>query len=322
MAEENRWWGAFGLPQPEETGEKGQEPAAPVGSTEDTGAKEQEVTEPADTVTETSADAAVPAGQEETSNETEPEKGSDKKQSAEERRKQAEQRRERERRETEQRIREEEAQKSDQRMKDVFSSLGLKDGNGNPVETMEQFEAMQAQQRARRVQKDLKAGNLTQEALREAVLEAPEVKQVLQQAQTATIAAQEAQRKANNASYAANMQQELALIQKLDPSIKSTDDIIRMETGPEYARLLRVGLRPSEAYRLANFDKIRSRDRSAAEQAARNATAGKNHVQGTPTPGKQPLAVPEDYKQNMRRFVRGISDEEIEKSYRKYHKND
>lgn len=316
--EENRWWGALRLTQPEDTGAKEQEPAAPASDTVDTGVKEQEPAAPAEAVPQNTAGEGAPA-QEPAEN---PAAGAQTpaQQSPEERRKQEELRREKEWRELEQRIREEEAKKTAEKMKDVFAHLGLKDGEGNPVDSMEAFEAMQAEQRARRIKKDLRAGTLTPEALREAVLEAPEVKAVLEKAQQTTEAAEAARQKANSATYAANMQQELDLIRKIDPSVKSTDDIIRRETGPEYARLLRVGLKPSEAFRLANFESIRDRDRSAAEQAARNAAAGKSHVQATPTAGKQPLAVPEDYKRNMRRFIKGISDEEIASYYHKYNK--
>lgn len=317
MSEENRWWGALGLTPPEESGAEAREPAEPADVT-DIGAEVQEQTNSAE-ASDTGANVqepAEPATQEMQKQETEV---PDEKQTPEERRKQAELRRERERQQFERQIREEEAQKTNEAVRHVLQAIGLKNEDGTLIETMEDFEAHLAQQRSQRVRRELKQGTLTPEALREAVLEAPEVKEVLQQAQTARNAAQAAQRKANQASFAANMQQEIAKIQKLDPSIRSTDDIIRMDTGTEYARLIRTGLSPSEAFRLANFDAIRDRDRAAAEQAARNAAAGKNHVQGTPTGGRQALRAPEDYKQNMRRFVRGITDEEIERSYRKYH---
>lgn len=316
--EENRWWGALGVQPPEDTGAKEQETAEPAAGTEPTGAKEQEPATPAQTVTETVEGAA-------STEEQQPEEGAEgaepKGQSPEERRKQAEQRRQRERQEAEERIRQEEAQKSDQRMKAIFASLGLKDSAGNAIETMDAFEAMQAEQRAARVKNDLRAGKLTEEALRSVVLDDPAVKAVLEKAQNATAEAEAARNKANSATFAANMQQELEKIRMIDPTVKSTDDIIRKETGPEYARFLRMGLKPSEAFRLANFEAIRDRDRNAAEQAARNAAAGKSHVQGTPSSGSQSLAVPEDYKRNMRRFVPGITEEEIARQYRKSQKN-
>ena len=309
---ENRWWGALGVQPPEDTGAKGQEVAEPATNTEGTGAKAQEVTDPAESVTEPLEGAASSEG-------GQPEgEVSPAEQSPEERRKQAEVRRQRERQEADEKIRKEEAEKFAQQMKAAFASLGLKDDEGNVIETMEAFEAMQAAQRAARIRSDLRAGKLTEEALRAAVLEDPAVKSVLEKAQNAATEAEAAKQKANSAVFAANMQQEMEAIRKIDPSIKSTDDIIRKETGPEYARYVRMGLKPSEAFRLANYDAIRDRDRNAAEQAARNAAAGKSHLQGTQTSGGQALAVPEEYKRNMRRFVPGITEEEIAKQFRKH----
>ena len=114
------------------------------------------------------------------------------------------------------------------------------------------------------------------------------------------------------------MQTELAEIRKLNPEIRTTDDIVRMETGPEFARLVRTGLRPSEAYKLANFEQLQAGAKNAAEQAARNAAAGKAHMQPTPKSGKPAISVPEDYKRNMRRFNDGITDDKIAKYYAKY----
>ena len=205
-------------------------------------------------------------------------------------------------------------------MKAVFASMGLRTADGKAVVTQEDFEAYQAEQRSSRVRRDLKNGNLTPEALRQAVLDAPEVKQVLENAQTATRNAQRAQEEAKQVSFQANMQRELAEIRKLNPAIRSTDDILRMETGPEYARLLRSGLSPSEAYKLANFDAIRTRERNAAEQAARNANAGKSHLQGVPNAGKAPLVPPKEYAQQLRRFMPELTDKEIAKYYAKHNK--
>ncbi len=346
MSEVNPWWGRLGVEPPEE-GAKAQEVTDPadvdVGAE---GGNGQEVTDPAalaekntngaqgaaeapaqdGTGTKDVEDAvpykeesAAPTGQTETSEPTDGVEGTEGKtaQTAEERRAQAQRRRQREREELQQQLRAENADA----MKTVFASLGLKTGDGKNVETMEDFEIYQTEQRSRRVQRDLKNGNLTPEALRQAVLDAPEVKQVLQNAQNATAEAQRVQQEAMEAKFSANMQRELAEIRKLNPAIKTTDDIIRMETGPEYARLLRSGLRPSEAYKLANFDSIRDRERSAAEQAARNASASKSHLQGLPNAGKAPLAPPKEYAQQLRRFIPNITEQEIAKYYAKHQKD-
>ena len=330
--EENEWWGRLGVTPPED-GAKEQEVAAPAEPAGVQGEQAQELTEPAQPAAGESKSPqgdAVPNNTErETAEGAEPEETTDgaegerKPQTPEERREQARQRRAREQAEREEEIRKDAQQKANDAMKHVFARLGLKDSaSGKPIETLEDFEKMQQQIKSQRVQQDLKNGRLTGEVLRETLLSTPEVQQVLQAAENAKNAAKTAENDARLAQYNANMQAELAQIRRMNPSIQSTDDIIRMETGPEYARLLRSGLRPSEAYKLANFDAIQSSARAAAEQAARNAAAGKAHLQPTPTQGKQPQSAPEDYKQNMRRYIKGISDEEINRYYARFHKNE
>lgn len=315
--EENRYWGVFGLKEPDDTGAKEQEAAEPAGETlGETGGKEQEITDPAGSP---EGEHAETIHQEDGNAETGA--AAKQEQTAEERRAQAAQRREQERLELIERIRKEEAEKNASYLKKTFSAIGLKDGNGNPIETMEAFEAYQAERRSERVRKELQSGRLTPEALQEAVSASPEIQQVLQKAQKATEEANQATQQANRARYAANLQQEIALIQKVDPSVKSMDDIVRMETGPEFARLLRTGLTPSEAFRLANFESIRERDKNAAEQAARNAAAGKKHLQSSLAQGKEPLSAPEDWKENVRKLNPNMTDEQLESYYRKYHKS-
>lgn len=331
----NEWWGRLGLSEPE--GGKGQEVTEPAAanSPADEGGREQEVTDPVDAgVTETEPEQAPTGGNAEgagavaqnpsegkSQTEQKPKETNEKKpQTEEERREQAKLRRERERSELEASIRKEEAGKRDAQVKRILSALGVKDSanGGKAVESYEEFEKLQARQRTAQMQRDLKAGKLTPETLGTAVLETPEIKEVLQAAKDAKAAAEEAQGKAKLAQFNANMQTELAEIRKLNPNIQSTDDIVRMETGPEFARLVRTGLRPSEAYKLANFEQLQSSARNAAEQAARNAAAGKSHMQPTPAKGQAQVSVPEDYKQNMRRYNKGITDAEIAKYYAKY----
>lgn len=334
----NEWWGRLGLSEPE--GGKGQEVTEPAAANipADEGGRVQEITDPVEAgVTETNTESvsnggnsddagAVAQGANDTSEggsqtEQKPKETNEKKPQTEaERREQAKLRREREKAELEASIRKEEADKRDAQVKRILSALGVKDSanGGKAVESYEEFEKLQARQRTAQMQRDLKAGKLTPETLGTAVLETPEIKEVLQAAKDAKAAAEEAQGKAKLAQFNANMQTELAEIRKLNPNIQSTDDIVRMETGPEFARLVRTGLRPSEAYKLANFEQLQSSARNAAEQAARNAAAGKAHMQPTPAKGQAQVSVPEDYKQNMRRYNKGITDAEIAKYYAKY----
>ena len=317
--ENNEWWGKLDLPEPK--GENEQETADPAndGTSAEEGGNEQGAAAPAGAETK-------PTIENEPEDETDEEEQDDEggntpAQTKEQNREQAKQRRTRYRKELEAEIRRQTDEQHAGDIKMLLNALGVKDADtGKNIETIEEFKKFQSKQRAAQAQRDLKAGKLSMETLGAAVLETPEIKSLLESASAAKAAADEAQSKARLAQFNANMQTELAEIRKLNPEIRTTDDIVRMETGPEFARLVRTGLRPSEAYKLANFEALQAGAKNAAEQAARNAAAGKAHMQQTPKGGKPAISVPEDYKQNMRRFNDGITDEEIARYYEKYQK--
>ncbi len=320
---ENPWWGWSGLTPPGEGG-TAQEPAEHAESaTEGKGGTAQELTETATNVESSAEEGREQTtggndGQEARSEETlEPSAVPEAGVPAEKNAGEAAERRERERLERERTIREEEATKHAELLKGILTSLGLRDAAGKAVETAEDFERYSAEQKAAKLSRELRTGKLSPESLREALMQTPEIQGVLKQAQELTDAAKAKEQEAMLSKYRADMERELGEIRKLNPLIKSTDDIIKMETGPEYARLIRLGVRPSEAYKLANFDAIRSGDRKAAEQAARNAAAGTSHVRSSPT--GMGTAVPTEYAENMRKYVPGITAKEIEAMYRKSH---
>lgn len=318
----NPWWERSGLTPPEEGGRE-QEAADPAEPAVEEGEKGQEVADPAESETEASELDTEETDEGEGNPRESPEPGDEKKgrnaQEAAQRRERkrlAEEQKVREAAQREQAIRTEEATKAAENLKKIFSSLGLRDAAGKPVETAEDYERYEAERKTARLRRELKAGELSPESLEAALLQSPRIQGVLQQAEASTNAAKQREQAAAAAQFKANMERELNEIRKLNPQIRSTDDIIRMETGPEYARFLRLGLKPSEAYKMANFETIRNGDKMAAEQAARNGEASKRHLRGVPSAAGEPFAVPSDYARNMRRFVPGISDKEIEKFYK------
>ena len=306
----NPWWERSGLTPPEE-GAREQEPAEPAEPTAEEGAREQEPAEPV----ETPAEERNAEGAEVSDIVTEEPVTEGKETGGGRSTNERDKRRERERAERDRLIREEEAAKSAEALKKIFASLGLKDAAGKPVETAEDYARYDAEQREVKLRQDLKAGRLSPESLRAALRQDPEIQGILKQAEEATNSAKAKEQEARESKFRADMERELTEIRKLNPQVRTTDDIIRMETGPEYARLIRLGVSPTEAYKLANFDAIRRNDRQAAEQAARNAAAGKSHLQSTPLGGNA-LSAPADYVANMRKYVPGISDAEIQRFYK------
>ncbi len=296
--EENRFWALFGEPAPEEGG-KEQEAAEPAVQTEETagetaaGGNGQEIAEPA-------IEEQGNPGQAQDAPEPETKDGQD----PETRRKNAAQRRVREKQEAEQKGRQDAAA-------EIFRQMNLQDPKtGKPIKTMEEFSAYQQAKAQARAEEDLKKGKLSPEVLQSVLMASPEMQSILQNAR-------ETKENAEVQDFTARREMELAEIRKLNPEIKTLDDIIRMPTGGDFADLVRKGCSFVQAYKTANFDAIMQKNRAAGEQRARNAAMSQAHIKGTPTSQQEAFVVPQQVREMYRKFNPDITDEEIAKDYRK-----
>lgn len=301
---ETNYFELFGVPTPEPAAEGGAE-----------GGKDPEVTDPEAQSAETGAEGSEepelpPEGGKEPevtdpAQEGEPEQAQGKEEmTAEERRKNAGQRRQKERMEAEQRGR----QAAEE---EIFRKMALRDPvSGKTVSNMQEFQAYQQAKMAAKAERDLKEGKLSPEVLRDVLMASPEMQEILQ-------SAKEAKEQAQTQDFTARREMELAEIRKLNPEIKTLNDIIQMPTGADFAELVRKGCSFLQAYKTANFDQIMQDSRRAGEQRARNAAMSQSHLQRTPASSQEPETVPQQVREMYRRFDPGISDEEIAKDYKK-----
>lgn len=316
----NEWWGRLGLTEPTEgandpTGNAAADPqtaaegakepdgnaAAGTGEQTDTAPATQE-TAPQGTGPQQEAPAQGQTASEGTAAGTEAPAGAQKEQSPEERHANAERRRQ-----------EAEAQMQKKATENVLKRLNLKNpyNENKPVLTIEEYEQYRKDMAAAKLRREVKSGDISLETLEDAVLASPKIREIVSGAGREAAAAQEAQEEANKARYAADMQRQIAEIQKINPQIRTLTDIVGMETGVDFARYVRSGLSPVEAYKLANHDAIVSGARNAAEQAARNAAAGKQHLTGTQATNATGIEITETMRQKYRRFNPGITDAQI-----------
>ena len=131
-------------------------------------------------------------------------------------------------------------------------------------------------------------------------------------------AAKEAKQRYEQAEQQRVIDAQLAEVAKLDPSIKSLEDLQKQENYASiYFLVVRKGLSLSDAYKLANFDKISSaRASSAAKQAERNAK-GKEHLQPTSQRGEGSVAVPADVMEMYKALNPKATNAEITAHYNK-----
>lgn len=203
-------------------------------------------------------------------------------------------------------------------MEAFFARAGMKNTvTGKPITTLEEFDAWQADYEAARLQKDLKAGKLTPEALRSAVEQTPAIQALKKQQEQR--AAEDEQRR--QAEAKARVDAELAEIHKLDPAINTVEDLLSMPDAKAFYDLVRKGNSFLDAYRLANFDRLQAARAEAARQQAMNNARGKDHLTGTGTPqGTGAATVPPDEMQAFKLFNPTATEAEITAWYNKHKK--
>lgn len=302
MAEDVNVYEVFGLEAPAEepapAGENEQEVAAPA----DGGENEQEVAAPA-TEQETDTDG-LEAGTEDKQPQT-----------REERAENARKRRQQEVDDAVNAALQKEREAQNKKLQEFFSRAGMKNNfTGKPINSLEDFEAWDQANKAAAMQKDLKAGKLTPEALEQLIENSPTMKR----ARALTEQAEQTAQETRNAQYAQRVEQELAEIQKLDPKMQSLTDIIQGPNGRRFAELVQKnGLSYLDAYKLANMDRLQEQARNVAAAGAQMRNSSKDHLRRTDMRGQGAVEVPEDVRASYRIFNPNMSDEEIQRDYQK-----
>lgn len=296
------------------SGENVQEVAAPAEPTADTGAQGgegQDITEPAAQdnstegegggQTEPTADAGEEGSEKPWKNETNAQYAA------------ARRRAEREKEEEIAKIRAGYARREDE----LIASLGFTHPDtGAPLRTRAEYDAardaisrQQTAELARRAGVDPETFNRLVE-MSPAVREANAVKQ--------QAAAAEAAARAERIKQ--ELREEVAEISKLDPAVKSIEDLRKSESWPKVEEKVRRGYSLLDAYRLANMDAIGERRAAAARQQALNSAAQKQHMQKVEQQGTGSVSVPSSVKEMYRQLNPKATDAEIERHYAKYQK--
>lgn len=208
-----------------------------------------------------------------------------------------------------------EKDRSKAEMDAFFAAAALKNTiTGKPITNMEEFNAWKQAFEAAKLQKDLKAGRLTPEALQKVIEQTPAMQQVQQLAQRQD----EQQRQQAQAAAQARVDQEIAEIHKLDPSINTVKDLLNMPKAKEFYALVKKGNSFLDAFRLANFETLTAKQADAARQQAMNNARSKDHLTATGSQrGAGAAPVPADEMAMFRLLNPGATDREIQAYYNK-----
>ena len=344
---EAKVYAALGLSAPEAQGAREQEPAAPASDPHEpaapaAGANDQGVAAPetsgnAGTSEPVAAPAQDPASEE---------PGSSSAQSVEERRANAARRRQ----EEQQAVidaavaaaRQEERRRADQALENLFTQAGMRNTfTGEPIKTLDDFNAWQTRFRNEQLQNQLAKGQLTVDSLNALVDDHPVVKQA-----KAVLAANSSENgtvdprsgassspasappavppqpnAAQQAADNARIQAEIAEISKLDPSVRNLGDILNSPTGKEFYANVQKGHSFLDAFRLANFERITASKAEAARQQAVTNSRGKDHLNGVSTNRSDgALSVPAADMAMFRTFNPNAKEADIQAYYNKYMK--
>lgn len=209
----------------------------------------------------------------------------------------------------------EERANSERYINDAIAALGITDpATGTPVTTKAQYDAMRQAQAQNAKQSFMQANNMTEADYNALVGTLPEV----QAARKALAEAEQAARKSNEAAAKIKIDEQIKEISKMDPAVKSIDDIMAMENYQEFYDLVKKGNSFTDAYKLANYSRLVERAAAAEKQRTLNAQAGKAHLtpqnagqgQGLPT-------VPAEEMEYYKMLCPDMTPEEIARDWAK-----
>ncbi|MBQ8881698.1 MAG: hypothetical protein IJ030_05975 [Oscillospiraceae bacterium] len=321
---------AFGLESRQEPAEGAQvqdvaDPAPAASAEPAEGAQAQDVADPAmtdphpDTVTPTEPTAGT-AGQEKPDDKADSGDGEGKKPlTPEQRREFAARRRQQEQQAAidaaVQNALQKEREQHNADMAAFFAKAGLKNSvTGEAITTMEQFNAWNEQFQDAKLQRDLKAGKLTQEGLAAAISNHPTVKQAQQMLDQN--AAQKKQQ--DMAAARARIDAELEEIHAIDASVSTLEDLFNAPYGKELYAMTQRGYSIKDAHYLLTKDTLEAAKLEAARQAGLNSARSKDHLNATGDPrGGGAVTVPKAEMEMYRLFNPTATAAQIQEHYNK-----
>lgn len=107
-------------------------------------------------------------------------------------------------------------------------------------------------------------------------------------------------------------------INKLDPDIKTVDDLTKIDNYDEFYDLVQKGYTLPNAYKVVAFDKITANKVAGATQKVITNINGKSHFQPLSGGNTTEVIVPEDVLASYHKNMPDMSDKEIREHYAKY----
>lgn len=182
-----------------------------------------------------------------------------------------------------------------------------------PIKTRAEYDAYKAAHAEKQKETFMSKQGMSDAEYQQMIDGLPEVQAAREQAAEAERVTQENRR----AQMQAQLEREIAQIAAIDPTVKSLDDLVGLESYPKIYERVNQGMSVYDAWRLENMDAIMEAGRKGAQQQAAANLGSKDHMRATKPRGEgsQMKAVPEDVMQMYRAINPGATDEQIMKHY-------
>lgn len=208
-----------------------------------------------------------------------------------------------------------ERERHDREFADVFKTLGMIDPyTQKPITTKGEYDAYMRAHDAARKADFMQRNGLDEAGYQAMISELPEVRA----AREAAARAETAKKQAEYEKIKARVDDEIKDIGKMNPAIKSVDDLMADPSYPDVLSKVQRGYSLSDAYRVANFDAIAARTSAAAKQQLLNQRFGKEHLPKSDPGGRAIDAVPSDVVAMYRDLDPSMTDAQIAKSYQSF----
>lgn len=212
-----------------------------------------------------------------------------------------------------------ERERSKRLLDESIASLGMVNPyTGAPITDKASLDAYNNAKASEAKSQFMQSQGLNEQQYQQMINSLPEV----QAAMRAKAESERAAAEYRNMQAKSSIESQLSDLQKLDPDIKSIDDLAKMENYDEFYGYVKKGNTLADAYRLANFSKLMEKNTAAEKQRSLNAAAGKQHM--TPVASATPSgldAVPAETMSYYRMLMPDASDEDIAKEYQSYLKH-
>lgn len=174
---------------------------------------------------------------------------------------------------------------------------------GKPITTVAEYEDALYQQDRMRREAELKEKGIDPTMIERAIEQSP----LLRQAQT--VIEQNRQMEAERV-----LQSEFEEIKKLDPSIKTFEDIPNMDS---IQNMVSGGLSLLNAFKVANFDTLVAQRAAGAKQSAINQMKGKSHMSGVDSLASESddVEIPEAEYRSLKEAFPNKSSADLKKLY-------